>query len=962
MTLPYTLEYYGTGTTPIDISQFVITIDKFTDVGTGEIASARLMLDARFGDFITQANSDTTPIIKQYDLFRLEMRDSGYSRFLIQDDIAPQKNSQGSFITLELLGRESYLQKMYFPGHFIFISFRDLVRKIRDFYNTNRGSLQPMIRNSATDLALFPEHTYGTFDFGEKTTVYDALMDIVKRLKVPRAGGGADRFFGLLFSDSTSGSAMLMRITPQGITPTNPKVLENPNSVSEVKQPLKGNIVVVKGQPGTGSFPKEIALWRSLVEEFENLPIWKPTIKYEKDIYTRYQNAVYQAKNNHANANILPTVTASWTQVEFADYVEAFTGDRNFQYSPWTKDKQAIWRNRGGNAGSHPADGTPESSRGSFLVNNPPAGQTDPFNALCFPDSNIVIRDPDAWRDEVDFRVASLADIPEPYLYDATPTATTVQDRTYHGMRVLVDPAKGTIAKPFTGNDDFGNPFRNSIVAQTQTGNWIVIKTAEQFDEVVVRSEGRTYDYNLPLGRTGVNNSRSDRSRQESTTNLAWRDITEVHLGNDCFHYPTIMENTTGLIGENTSSVVRLNNSATTKFNDNSAIKLEYEFGENDIVGDIADRIIGTTPLGSLIRLLTDDGNRLDFTAEEETKQYRIDWYNIGWWAVLWESPDPKSTYHGISESVGDLFGGDADNKRPLLDLNNLNQTPSGKMGYGHDDSDLLDPIDGIKLLFNFDIRGFDAAVLSGNIPFRMTIYDTLGNVWTSDIAHRFIGSTQELDFPLSSFGIYRARIQPAHTLSNVISRIINPELKITEIFERQYVKRITLQCMLAYDDDGRYDPITWEGFLRKLTTIVTGTTIKYTGIVDAFHFTKTPVAIAKDEIHPTNSSNHRHLMAPIKQYEKISNVAQLQKLANAELDIAKHQNDFFTLTFDDFSGVEAEDSVFVKDSDFISEAEKTGEANTKKMIVKKITYSVGEKGSTSGVIAHVDLYRGINP
>ena len=422
------------------------------------------------------------------------------------------------------------------------------------------------------------------------------------------------------------------------------------------------------------------------------------------------------------------------------------------------------------------------------------------------------------------------------------------------------------------------------------------------------------------------------------------------------------MENIEGLIGENDSSHVTLDNSASSHFHDNSGIKIEYEFGETDIVGDVVDKIIGATPFGAAIRLLTESNNLLDFTEDEENKIYAIEPYNIGWWAVLWEAPDPKSSYHGITESVGGLFGGDADSKRPILSLENINKTPSGKAGYGHDDSDLLDPIDGIKLLFNFDISGLDPNLLSGDIPFRMTIDDLLGNVWTSDIPHRFLGSTQEMDFPISSFRIYRARIQPAFTLSNAISRIINPELKITEIFERRLVKRIKLQCMISYDEDGRYDPFTWEGFLRKLGTIISGTTIKYTGIVDAFHLTKAPLAIARDQIHPTNSSNHRHLMMPIKQYEQISNVAQLQKLAGAELDLAKHQNDYFTAKFDEFAGVEAEDSVFMHDPYFISASEKTGEENTRKLIVKKITYSVSESGSQAGVIATVDMYRSINP
>ena len=962
MVLPYTLQYYGTGTDGTDISDKVISIDKFTDVGTGEIVSAKVMLDALYGDFVTESNSGDTPIISQYDLFKLEITDdadNSYSRYLIQDNRSPQKNDDGSFLVLELFGRERYLQKMYFPGHFYFISFRDMIVTIRDFYNANRGSNQPSIRVSATDVNTIPKHTYGIFEFGEETTVYDALMEVVKRLSLPVAAGGAGQFFGLTFSD-VSESSMFMRIRAQGSLPSDPITLEKPITLTELKQPSQGNIVVVKGQQGSGSYPKEPALWRSLVEEFDNLPLWDDTIQYEKDAYVRYNDVIYQAKNNHSAANILPTVTASWSVTKFKDYIKNYTGSSDFQYSPLTQDKQAVWRNRCANAGGDTSDSDDDNYGNSFLVNDLPDDTTPAFDALCVTDGNLVIRDRNAWRDWVDFRVASLSDIPTEYLYEATTDANTLQKRTYHGLRVLVDPAKGTITAPFTGNDKLGHAYENSLVMQDRDGDWIVFRNAEQFDECsVISEEGRIYEYNLPLGTGGVNNNRATRNVTVSNSSLSWRNTSEVLLGNDCFHYPTVFENTDGLIGEDDTSIVTLDKSDTEDYTDNSGIKIEYEFNESSTVEDAIRQILHHNYIGLAITLLNAAGDALlDFTSEVESKLYDIEIYNIGWWATLWEAPDPKCTFNGITEDMGELFGGDADNKRPVLDLLNLNQTPTGKTGYGNTDSDLLGPIDGIKLLFNFDVSGIDINTFRGDMPFRCIIYDLLGNVWVSDTTHRFQGDTYEMDFPLSSFRIYRARIQPGFTLSNAISRIINPELKITEIFERRLVKRINLQCMASYDDEGRYDPINWEAFLRKVATVVTGTTVKYTGIIDAFHFTKTPIAIARDTVDNTNSVDHRHLMVPIKKYPGISNVVQLQKIADSELAIAKHQHDMWTAKYEDRADISAEHSVYMRDSDFISETDKTGTENTRKMIVKKITYSVGDRNNNSGLITTVDIFR----
>ena len=68
--------------------------------------------------------------------FKLEVTDdadNSYSRYLIQDDIAPQRNESGDHMILELFGREKYLQKMYFPGHYFFVSFKEMIITIRNF-------------------------------------------------------------------------------------------------------------------------------------------------------------------------------------------------------------------------------------------------------------------------------------------------------------------------------------------------------------------------------------------------------------------------------------------------------------------------------------------------------------------------------------------------------------------------------------------------------------------------------------------------------------------------------------------------------------------------------------------------------------------------------------------------------------------------------------------------------------
>ena len=288
---PYKLDYYGTSLTNTaqDITNYVISIDKFTDVGTGEVVSAKLMLDARYGDFITVTNSGKTPLIKHYDILKLRIetmrnKTDFYERYLVVSDLMPQTSSQGHVLGVELLGREHFLQKMLFPGHFYFPSFRQMIRGIVAFYNLNKGKDQPAIFIDAAGLNQIPDHTWGVFDFSKETSCYDALMDIVKRCTLPEGAGGAGEYYGMVFTETvtTSGDPapdiITMRIAPQGYPTNEIETLEKPMQLTEVKKPSQASIVVVEGKPGTGSMPPEPTQFRDYLEEYTNLPGWRDNV------------------------------------------------------------------------------------------------------------------------------------------------------------------------------------------------------------------------------------------------------------------------------------------------------------------------------------------------------------------------------------------------------------------------------------------------------------------------------------------------------------------------------------------------------------------------------------------------------------------------------------------------------------------------------------------------------------
>ena len=119
-------------------------------------------------------------------------------------------------------------------------------------------------------------------------------------------------------------------------------------------------------------------------------------------------------------------------------------------------------------------------------------------------------------------------------------------------------------------------------------------------------------------------------------------------------------------------------------------------------------------------------------------------------------------------------------------------------------------------------------------------------------------------------------------------------------------------------------------------------------------------MAIARDTVTAgsTDSISDRHLNTSIKEYPGISNIAQLQKIANSELDIAKFRQDVWQAKYQNIASLCAEDAVYMQNSDLINESDKTGVDNTRRLIIKKITYSMSSGTANSGFISNVELYK----
>ena len=191
-----------------DISEYVVRIDKFMDIGTGSITSAQIMLNSTDGQFLTRSDGATagaTPLLDQFDEFLLEVEDDyrvtaddlthKFRRIMYLHDQLPQETLEGQLYQLELYGREMYMKRIKIPGHFYFITFQKMIQTIIEYYNAKRGSEQPRIFFDEADATEPPDgdvppYLVGTFDFHLGVNCYDALMSVVARLNLPVAAGG----------------------------------------------------------------------------------------------------------------------------------------------------------------------------------------------------------------------------------------------------------------------------------------------------------------------------------------------------------------------------------------------------------------------------------------------------------------------------------------------------------------------------------------------------------------------------------------------------------------------------------------------------------------------------------------------------------------------------------------------------------------------------------------------------
>jgi hypothetical protein len=934
-----------------DITDYVVSIDQCKFQGSGRIRNATIMLEALEGAFITNTNGGNTPALAEFDKVRIEWQDVNENvkaaLFEVDTELG-QKNEGGTTLPIELKGRERSLQDMKFTGYFEFVTPIDVLSFIVQIYNQNKGSDQPtasIVIDSAEPLL----GVTNIYDFSSETTYYDALMHVINRLNQPTESGGVGDFYSLWISDVIGTDAIDINIKVQGErssgTPTLPTIkssVTNPmHSLTYRIDVKRGNQIFVRGQPNTGSIPSGFHQFNSIVEEVNNYLDYNSAATYASGQRIIVGGVIYEAIAPVPASTPPPNVTF-WVARTFGQVAGSV------QYSEWTNNKAVVTKN----SCSNPTT--------AFL--------TGGFDAPAFPDGNLVVRETFYFRDfvlirSIDDTAISLDATNKFYLRGQS------QNGLYRGFRILVDTSLGDPDGSFgdgvggINTDRFGRSYEDAMVIY-DGDEWIVIKEKEDIDPTdkniihcCVLAEGKIYEYNkvnlTGAGKQKLAIRKADVFRGGTGSTFGWVDLSDGSLENDAFHHPKNIEKVNGLL----TNEIRANQSIATYLTD-SAVKVTFEF--SIALGPIVDFFERTfnwisAGVDSLFNLFSDPiEDTIVPTTSELSGLQASSVYDIGWWYAL-PFPYPLSEFNGISENVGDLYGlGDTplDMNNKLfgtLDLQNTTFTSQGKVGLNNDQvEDLGGPMTALGFYFNFNIfvGGGNPEPLKGDIPFTVTIYDDLSQVWRADFQYRHLGDTQEIIMPFSSFTVNRPSRNPWAIDTTLINLIHTPELEIRSIFQERRVRLITWQLKTSYDDNERYMPVNTENFMSLAYGLGT---FQMEGIIDGLRMIKQP--FVSSGIETTRVLNPQTIQAP-----NTRNLRQLQAIATAEKDRHELKFESYKYVEDIRCDLETEQSVYLEDEDMIKFSDNG--PNTRKLVLMSENFTYNADGKHSGALHDIELVK----
>lgn len=535
-----------------DITRFVETL-KDTEIGSGEVRSLHLRLNANLGAFITETNGGLTPILDQFDKVLITIVDPAgmpYTAVYEVDIVHPTKDGKvGTVLPVDLLGTESHLQRTLFADQFFFDSMFETSKGITDLYNKNKGKLQPTIighnasfaNGGFNNLPRWTSTDY-TFNLNEKHH-YNGLIEVIDRGGSSVAAGGAGDFFELgFFTNPANYDQLLFRGFSSGNPPDQesiPNIIDtasiNPAEQEGEIRSFQGNVVGTWCGDAVGTLPRQNADFIGALEAWRLFPQHVTGELYPQDAIIRVINTTdSQGDNFHYKANKDTTISpptpptssnADWDQYFFTDFVTNEIGHLPANYSFWTDAKSSQWKSNGARTNGNVREDTPTN------------------NSLQIWDSNQVVVDGVFSRTWADVRAVNFATIPLRYIRNGS---------VYRGFRVLVDG---------TGVDEFEG-FDNRII-QWSGSEWLIFKEPAEGNLVAVDNEGDTYQFR--------------------GNPLSWQNVsTSMAQVNDCYHPVYDIYNTQG---HNSKS-----NGGGGNYGQTSAVTHEFRYLKGDISAAVFDQ------------------------------------------------------------------------------------------------------------------------------------------------------------------------------------------------------------------------------------------------------------------------------------------------------------------------------------------------------------------------------------
>jgi len=542
----YTVTHFDIDTSvETDITDDTNSIPMFTDTGSIEVNGARVVLSAERGKFLTAA-----PIIDQQDRIRIVVTDGlggTYNKVFDVDKIIPVRSkSRGLQITLVLLGLERHLQRINYIKPHIAEGFFEVIEDIGDYYNSNRGTKQPVLfghDNTANNTMPGREAQTNDYDFGvNEDNCFARLNEVIDKAGGSVDDGGLLDFFEIRFESSPSnftditmnvfrsGGSGTITITGEGDTTVN---------TGETEAGIDSEKATVLGAWGgvdQGALQLGWSKFKSKEQRFDFHPQFSNQFAYQKDSRVQFEGVQFKRINTDVTGSppfTDPDADANWIVITEADeFGDVFT------YSDYTRNRVGEWKDSGTDLGI--------------------TGFVGGFGPGFFDGNMVVVDDVDEYFETwVDAKATDPANAPVELKYLSSTTGE------YRGFRLLVNGvAAGILATDQfgtgAGKDIKGLLYSNSIIRLDETGKYRVLyKQSDLINAIAnVIHEGKPYLF----------------------SGTAWDDVSPLGpFGTDGvmgkFHAYDELVNTPGILSPDNG----VTDTPFTK-NTNSAIRVRYDY------------------------------------------------------------------------------------------------------------------------------------------------------------------------------------------------------------------------------------------------------------------------------------------------------------------------------------------------------------------------------------------------